>query len=283
MIIIDYSQISIASFYAQPNAELSEEFLRHMILNTIRMYSHKYKAEYGEIVIACDGGNSWRKRVFPQYKAHRKKAREDSGMDWNLFFTYLNQIREEIKENFPYKVVHLEHIEADDVIATLVKETQEFGKNEPVMIISSDKDFIQLQKHKNVKQFSPIQKKLVTDPNPRLYLFEHIIRGDSGDGIPNILSADSTFVDGNRQTPVSKKKIDAWLEKAEDLQSVMEPEVYRNYQRNKLLIDLEMIPKDYTDSIIYAFEQQPVAPRARILDYLIKKRCKMLVESVSEF
>lgn len=283
MIIIDYSQISIASFYAQPNAELSEEFLRHMILNTIRMYSHKYKAEYGDIVIACDGGNSWRKRVFPQYKAHRKKAREDSGMDWNLFFTYLNQIREEIKENFPYKVIHLEHIEADDVIATLVKETQEFGKNEPVMIISSDKDFIQLQKHKNVKQFSPIQKKLVTDSNPRLYLFEHIIRGDSGDGIPNILSADSTFVDGNRQTPVSKKKIDAWLEKAEDLQSVMDAEVYRNYQRNKLLIDLEMIPKDYADSIIYAYENQPVAPRARILDYLIKKRCKMLVESVSEF
>jgi hypothetical protein len=283
MIIIDYSQISIASFYAQPNAELSEEFLRHMILNTIRMYSHKYKAEYGEIVLACDGGNSWRKGVFPPYKAHRKKAREDSGMDWKLFFTYLNQIREEIKENFPYKVIHLEHIEADDVIATLVKETQEFGKNEPVMIISSDKDFIQLQKYKNVKQFSPIQKKLVTDSNPRLYLFEHIIRGDSGDGIPNILSADTTFVDGNRQTPVSKKKIDTWLEKAEDLQSVMDLEVYRNYQRNKLLIDLDMIPKDYTDSIMYAYEQQPVAPRARILDYLIKKRCKMLVESVSEF
>jgi hypothetical protein len=283
MIIIDYSQISIASFYAQPNAELSEEFLRHMILNTIRMYSHKYKAEYGEIVLACDGGNSWRKGVFPPYKAHRKKAREDSGMDWKLFFTYLNQIREEIKENFPYKVIHLEHVEADDVIATLVKETQEFGKNEPVMIISSDKDFIQLQKYKNVKQFSPIQKKLVTDSNPRLYLFEHIIRGDSGDGIPNILSADTTFVDGNRQTPVSKKKIDTWLEKAEDLQSVMEPEVYRNYQRNKLLIDLEMIPKDYTDSIMFTYEQQQVAPRARILDYLIKKRCKMLVESVSEF
>ena len=247
------------------------------------MYSHKYKAEYGEIVLACDGGNSWRKGVFPPYKAHRKKAREDSGMDWKLFFTYLNQIREEIKENFPYKVIHLQHVEADDVIATLVKETQEFGKNEPVMIISSDKDFIQLQKYKNVKQFSPIQKKLVTDSNPRLYLFEHIIRGDSGDGIPNILSADTTFVDGNRQTPVSKKKIDTWLEKAEDLQSVMDVEVYRNYQRNKLLIDLDMIPKDYTDSIMYAYEQQPVAPRARILDYLIKKRCKMLVESVSEF
>lgn len=283
MIIIDYSQISIASFYAQPNAELSEEFLRHMILNTIRMYSHKYKGEYGDIVIACDGGKSWRKGYFPQYKAHRKKAREDSGMDWNLFFQYLNQIREEIKENFPYKVIHLEHVEADDVIAVLVKETQEFGKNEPVMIISSDKDFIQLHKYKNVKQFSPIQKKMVTDPNPHLYLFEHVLRGDSGDGIPNVLSPDNTFVDSLRQSPITKKKIDAWLEKAEDIRSVMDDEVYRNYQRNKLLIDLDMIPKDYKESIMFTYENQTVAPRARILDYLIKKRCKMLVDSIQEF
>ena len=283
MIIIDYSQISIASFYAQPNAELSEDFLRHMILNSIRMYSHKFKKEYGDIVIACDGGKSWRKSYFPQYKAHRKKAREDSGLDWNLFFEYLNQIREEIKENFPYKVIHLEHIEADDVIATLVKETQEFGKNEPVMIISSDKDFIQLQKYKNVKQFSPVQKKMVTDPNPHLYLFEHVLRGDSGDGIPNVLSSDSTFVDGLRQTPITQKKIDAWLEKAEDIKSTMDDETYRNYQRNKTLIDLDMIPKDYVDSIKYSYDNQTPAPRARMLDYLIKKRCKMLVESISEF
>jgi hypothetical protein len=283
MIIIDYSQISIASFYAQPNAELSEDFLRHMILNSIRMYSHKFKKEYGDIVIACDGGKSWRKGYFPQYKAHRKKAREDSGLDWNLFFEYLNQIREEIKENFPYKVIHLEHIEADDVIATLVKETQEFGKNEPVMIISSDKDFIQLQKYKNVKQFSPVQKKMVTDTNPHLYLFEHVLRGDSGDGIPNVLSTDNTFVDGLRQTPLTQKKIDAWLEKAEDIKSAMDDETYRNYQRNKTLIDLDMIPKDYVDSIKYSYDNQTPAPRARMLDYLIKKRCKMLVESISEF
>ena len=192
MILIDYSQISIAAFYAQPNAELTEGFLRHLILNTIRMYSKKYKDEYGQVVLACDGGNSWRKGIFPQYKAHRKKAREESTMDWKLFFELLNMIREEIKENFPYKVIHLDRTEADDVIAVLIEQTQEFGKNEPVMIISSDGDFIQLQKYKNVKQFSPIQKKMVTDSNPHLYLFEHIMRGDSGDGIPNILSADST-------------------------------------------------------------------------------------------
>ena len=283
MIIIDFSQISIASFMAQPGAELSEQFLRHMILNSIRMYNKKYRDEYGQMVIACDGSNSWRKRVFPQYKAHRKKARAESTMDWDLFFTYLNQIREEIQANFPYKFVHIPGVEADDVIGTLVEQTQEFGKAEPVMIVSSDGDFIQLQKYKNVKQFSPIQKKVISNSNANLYLFEHIIRGDKGDGIPNILSGDNAIVDGVRQSPITQKKLDAWLAKAEDLKSVMDDTTYRNYQRNQQLIDLALIPQDIKDNIINSYETQVLPPRARILDYLIKKRCKLLVESVSEF
>jgi len=283
MIIIDFSQISIASFMAQPGAELSEQFLRHMILNSIRMYNKKYRDDYGQMVIACDGSNSWRKRVFPQYKAHRKKARAESTMDWELFFTYLNQIREEIQANFPYKFVHIAGVEADDVIGTLVEQTQEFGKAEPVMIVSSDGDFIQLQKYKNVKQFSPIQKKVISNSNANLYLFEHIIRGDKGDGIPNILSDDNAIVDGVRQSPITQKKLDAWLAKAEDLKSVMDDTTYRNYQRNQQLIDLSLIPQDIKDNIINSYETQVLPPRARILDYLIKKRCKLLVESVSEF
>lgn len=283
MIIIDFSQISIAAFMAQPDAELTEGFLRHLVLNSIRMYNKKYRDEYGQVVIAVDGANSWRKGVFPQYKAHRKKNREASSMDWEKFFEILNIVREEIKENFPYKFVHIQGVEADDVIATLVEETQEFGKAEPVMIISSDKDFIQLHRFKNVKQFSPIQKKMVADANPKLYLFEHIIRGDKGDGIPNILSPDNAIVDNIRQSPITQKKLDAWLANAEKLEEVMDSETYRNYQRNKQIIDLSLIPQDIKDNIINTFESHVVAPRARILDYLIKKRCRLLVESVSEF
>lgn len=283
MIIIDFSQISIASFMVTPGAELTEGFLRHMILNSIRMYNKRHKDEYGQIVIACDGSNSWRKGIFPLYKAHRKKHREESSMDWDLFFQYLNQIREEIKENFPYKHIHIQGVEADDIIATLVEQTQEFGKAEPVMIISSDKDFVQLHKYKNVKQFSPIQKKAVTHPNPRLYLFEHVICGDKGDGIPNILSADNSIVDGIRQKAVTQKKLDHWLEHAEDLKSVMDENTWRNYQRNQQLIDLSLIPEEIKAKIINSYETQEVPPRGRVLNYLIQKRCKQLVESVSEF
>jgi len=283
MIIIDYSQISIAAFYAQPHAELTEAFMRHLILNTIRMYAKKHKAEYGQIVIACDGGNTWRKRVFPQYKAHRKKAREESGLDWKLFFEILNTVRDEIQENFPYKVIKIDGAEADDVIATLVETTQEFGKNEPVMIISSDGDFIQLHKYKNVKQFSPTQKKMVADSNPRLYLFEHIVRGDKGDGIPNILSADNCLVEGVRQKNITQDKLDAWIKNAENLKDTMDENTYRNFQRNQQLIDFRHIPKEIVESIINTYENQEVAPRGRILNYLIQKRCKMLVDSVQEF
>jgi hypothetical protein len=283
MIIIDFSQISIAAFMAQPGAELSEGFLRHLVLNSIRMYNKKYGAEYGQVVIACDGSNSWRKSKFQFYKAQRKKAREASSMDWDTFFTHLNTVRDEIRENFPYKFVHIQGVEADDVIATLVEQTQEFGKGEPVMIISSDKDFVQLHKYNNVKQFSPIQKKAVSHPNPRLYLFEHIVGGDKGDGIPNILSADDSIVNGVRQTPVTQKKIDAWLKGINDLKSVMDETTYRNYQRNQQIIDFGLIPEDIKQSIINSYEDQVLPPRARILDYLIKKRCKLLIESVGEF
>ena len=256
-----------------------------MILNSIRMYNKKYRAEYGQMVICADGMNTWRKSFFPEYKAHRKKKRAetDSTMDWNEVFRILNLVREELKDNFPYKVVHMEGAEADDIIGALVQNTQEFGNHEPVMIISSDKDFIQLHKYSNVKQFSPIQKKAVSDKNPRTYCFEHICRGDKGDGIPNILSPDNSFVDEIRQSPMTQKKIAYWLENSDKPQEGMTTEEFRNYQRNKKLIDLEEIPFDLSQTIINNFVEQKPAMRMKVLNYLIKNRLKNLVECAEEF
>ena len=223
-----------------------EELIRHMILNSIRMYNKKYRDEYGEMVICADGMHTWRKDYYPQYKAHRKKNRQTSELDWNEIFRVLNMVRDEIKENLPYKVIHMEGCEADDIIGALVYETQEFGKHQPCMIISSDKDFKQLQKFKNVKQFSPAQKVLVEEKHPRQYSFEHICRGDAGDGVPNVLSPDNCFTDGLKQTPLRKTVIDFWVENLDN----MPEEIKRNYQRNKTLIDLSEIPKHIYNSII---------------------------------
>ncbi|MDC0061302.1 hypothetical protein OAJ26_00465 [bacterium] len=283
MILLDYSQIALSNIIVQKLND--EKMIRHMILNSIRMYNKKYRNEYGQMVICADGMNTWRKSFFPEYKAHRKKKRAetDSTMDWNEVFRILNLVREELKDNFPYKVVHMEGAEADDIIGALVQNTQEFGNHEPVMIISSDKDFIQLHKYSNVKQFSPIQKKAVSDKNPRTYCFEHICRGDKGDGIPNILSPDNSFVDEIRQSPMTQKKIAYWLENSDKLQEVMTTEEFRNYQRNKKLIDLEEIPVDLSQTIINNFVEQKPAMRMKVLNYLIKNRLKNLVECAEEF
>ncbi len=277
MILLDYSQIALSNIIVQKMND--EQMIRHMILNSIRMYNKKYRNDYGQMVICADGMNTWRKEFYPQYKASRKKGRDSSGLDWQEIFRVLNLVRDEIKENLPYKVLHMEGCEADDIIGALTYETQEFGKFEPVMIISSDKDFIQLQKFSNVKQYSPIQKKAVTEKHPRKYLFEHICRGDKGDGIPNILSPDNCFVDEIRQTPLRQNLIDTWIDDAE----IMPEEIKRNFQRNTKLIDLNEIPKDIYNNIVNTYDGQKTAMKMKVLNYLIKKRCNNLIEVVEEF
>lgn len=286
MIIIDFNGIAIGNIVSQ-KLEADENLLRHTILNTIRMYNLKYRDQYGQMYIACDGG-SWRRGYFEQYKYKRREARKDDtkGPDWDAIFEILNKVLEEIKTTFPYVVVQMKGAEADDIIARLVASTQEFGQYEDVMIVSADKDFIQLQVNGNVKQYSPITKKMVSEKNPELYLYEHIFKGDSGDGIPNFLSPDDCFVTGTRQKPVTKKRIESLLDNLHDLTSVMSDEEYRNFVRNKTLIDLNSIPSDVKFAIDDAIEEaKNVVPKnkSKVLNYLVKNKCKLLIESIDEF
>jgi hypothetical protein len=287
MILIDYSQIALANIIVQKLQD--EDLIRHMILNSIRMYNRRFREEYGQMVICADGMASWRYEYYPYYKANRKTRRGKSDLDWPDIFRVLNMVRDEIKENLPYKVMHMDHCEADDIIGALTYNTQEFGQHEPVVIISSDKDFIQLQKFNNVKQFSPMQKRYipVTEGkrfNARSYLFEHICRGDTGDGIPNILSTDDCLVEKDlRQSPLKQSIIEFYMENCDIEGMNMPSEVFRNFQRNKTLIDLNEIPKHIYNTIIQEFIEQKPAHRMKVLNYLIKKRCRNLIESVEEF
>ena len=280
MIIVDYSGVAIANLFAM-RISVSEGLVRHCILNSLRLYNAKYRREYGQMVLACDGGGTWRREMFPQYKASRKAARESSDIDWKEFFRILGVVRDEIRENLPFKVVHLQGVEADDVIATLSDSTQEFGKHEPVMIISSDKDFVQLHRYKNVRQYSPMAKEFVKEKDPVRYLQEHVLRGDTGDGVPNVLSPDDVFVSGGRQTPLRAKLIDEWIANWDSLQTKMTTEQYRNFQRNQALIDLTKIPSTKKSDIINTFES--VKPASNTLNYLVEKRCSQLIECAEEF
>ena len=273
------NQISLASvmmnMHMTKSDELEEDMIRHMILNSIRMYRIMFKEEYGEVVLTYDSRHYWRREIFPQYKQNRKKGRENDSKDWDKIFGLLNSIKSEFKEILPYKYVEVYGAEADDVIATLCKEYQD----QKTMIVSGDKDFIQLQKYKNVKQYSPILKKYVNGHNPDTYIKEHILKGDSSDGVPNVLSPDHTFVEGLRQRPLSKKKIEAWIKS----ETGMSEEVKRNYQRNHKLINLDNTPEDLQRSILDTFNEAPYGDRSKILTYFIENKLKELTDSIGDF
>jgi hypothetical protein len=288
MIIVDYSGIALASIII--NKTFDERLIRHMILNSLRMYRTRYKDEYGELVLAVDASNNWRRKAFPQYKANRKKGRDESTFDWNEAFRILNEVREEIAENFPYRVVRIDGCEADDVIGTLVTMNPDHNNDfnpQKVMIVSSDRDFLQLQRFKNVRQFSPLLKKELSVDNPRVYLQNHIIRGDKGDGVPNILSDDNVFVEGFRQKPMSQKKVDAIIQDLEEGELLYAASWYRNYCRNKKLIDLTETPEDLRKQIINNFiDQDPASlhsKKSKVFPYLVKNRCNELIKSAQEF
>ena len=282
MIIFDYNQVAISNLMEQigsSKAPVEENLVRHMILNTMRTYIKRFKESHGpEVVIACDNRKYWRREIFPHYKASRKKNRDASGHDWNSIFECLHKIKEELKEYSPYKVIDVDGAEADDVIASLVLKYSPHGK---IMILSSDKDFAQLQKYPNVEQFSPILKKYIKEPLPSVQLKQMIIRGDKGDGVPNILTKDDVFVVGGRQKPITEAKIINWLN--QDPTEFCNEEMLRNYARNESLIDLTKIPQQIVSEILDKYESTQAKTKSVFMNYMIANKLKNLIEVLDEF
>ena len=268
---------------SRDSMDLSEDLVRHMVLNSLRGHNKKFRKEYGEMVIACDSKNVWRREVFPNYKAGRKANRAKSEHDWDAIFSMLHNIKDEIRNFLPYKVIEIETAEADDIIATLVNRLQRrTGPNhaKKVLILSGDKDFIQLH-NDNVRQYNPVLSKFVgKGETPSIYIKEHILKGDRSDGVPNVLSDDNVFVEGRRQRPLSKKKIEAWVN---EVFMTFTEEEQKNYSRNRRLIDLSCIPPELEEKIINEFIDAKVASRDKILNYFITKKLKTLIEVIDEF
>jgi 5'-3' exonuclease len=283
VIILDFSQVILSNIMVQlgnhTNAQVEENMVRHMVLNSIRMYKTKFGSEYGEFVIACDNKNYWRKQLFPYYKANRKKSQAASELDWKAIFECLNKIRSELKEHFPYRIIDVESAEADDIIGTLCIE---FGNtNEKILILSGDKDFQQLQRYINIRQYNPVLKKFITCNDPDKFLAEHILKGDAGDGIPNILSDDNCFVLGSRQKPMTQKKMDDLINLG--LDEKLDHPNFRNYMRNKQLIDLTQVPEGIKLQILESYDEQANKKSSNLLNYFIANRLKNLTESIQDF
>lgn len=296
MIIIDFSQISIAALMMQEGLttlQVDENFLRHMVLNSLRALVKKFRSEYGtEVIIACDSGSYWRKGVFPAYKANRKKKRDISGIDWKLVFKALNKIKSEIKVFFPYKLIEVDGAEADDVIAVLVKkhagllessDDGSFGfaaKANPILIVSGDNDFFQLHDLPGVKQFSNTKKEFLGVPNVGLFLKEKIIRGEAKDkdGIPNIMSEDEIFLTEKRQSPVTQKRLDEFM-----AMTIDQLESTTKFARNRLLIDFNYIPENITTDIVAAYGVAKPGPKNMLLQYFMHYQLQNLMENLTDF
>jgi len=280
MILLDFSQTMIGSFMAmgKGNVVVEEDLLRHTVLNTIRQYKQIHREIFdsglGGFVICCDSPKNWRKESFPEYKANRKKKREDDTTDWKSLFQFLDEMIEDFRNYFPYKVMRVEGAEADDIIAVL----NEHVATNPTLIISSDKDFLQLQKYQGVSQWSPLTKTWVKG-DPEESLWEKMIKGDAGDGVPNILSGDDTFIiEGKRQRPITKKKLDMWKNDDSDWTQ----EMHRNFHRNKTMVDLSQTPESIRINIINQYREQ-TPKHGKLMEYFTEKRLKNLMEHIGDF
>jgi len=284
MILVDMNQVTLSNLMIQigRSDEVDPDMVRHMVLNSLRGYRNRFCEEYGELVLCYDNKGNWRREYFPNYKHGRRKDRKASKLDWGSIFDTLHLIKQELQNHFPYKVLEVENVEADDIIASVVSYVAESPSHyEKVLILSGDKDFIQLQKHSFVTQYSPVLKKFVNGIDPDVYIKEHILKGDRSDGVPNFLSPDNCFVNELRQRPISKKKLATWIDL--DPEDFCNEEMLRNYQRNRTLIDLTQAPDWVSKTCVEAYLNSKVNDRSGLLNYFIKHRLKNHMENIGDF
>ena len=280
MILIDLNQVCIANILQEIKQlkKIEPLLVKHMILSTLLFYRRKFRDQYGDLVICCDSKKSWRKDIFPFYKANRKSTRAKDDIDWNGIFEVINSITQDLKSKFPYAVISVDQAEADDIIGVLAKN---YYRNEKIMIVSSDKDFLQLQMYYNVEQYSPTQKKLLQSNSPYQYLKEHIMKGDRGDGIPNFLSDDDTYVTDKRSKKILKTKLEAWTNL--DPTEFCNEKMMRGWKRNQQLVDLSHTPQDIKQKIVDQYDTYEYNQRDKLLNYFIQNKLRNLIEHIGDF
>ena len=280
MILIDLNQVCIANILQEIKQlkKIEPLLVKHMILSTLLFYRRKFRDQYGDLVICCDSKKSWRKDIFPFYKANRKSTRAKDDIDWNGIFEVINSITQDLKSKFPYAVISVDQAEADDIIGVLAKN---YYRNEKIMIVSSDKDFLQLQKYYSVEQYSPTQKKLLQSNSPYQYLKEHIMKGDRGDGIPNFISDDDTYVTDKRSKKILKTKLEAW--KNLDPTEFCNEKMMRGWKRNQQLVDLSHTPQDIKQKIVDQYDTYEYNQRDKLLNYFIQNKLRNLIEHIGDF
>lgn len=307
MILVDFSQIISAAVYvgdaiecAKNPSDQSKAMIKHTIYNSLRYNFMAHKKKYGHMILACDHG-SWRRDVFPNYKCQRRAAKEKdtSGINWTFVEEVKQEMYDEINKCFPFLIINVKKCEGDDIIGVMAKHLTEtvftppdiFGSTEPspILVISTDRDNLQLHKYKNVKQWSPIEKKLITPPiSYKHSLIEKIVKGESGggsDSIPNIKMGDNTFVDGIRQKPIATTYLQAFIDSDSPIDVCLTEEEKRNYRRNEELVSFEKIPLTIQESIISCYNEQKQRRHSKMefMNYLTRNKMPNLLSQITDF
>lgn len=275
LLLIDASNLvfsTVIEYHRRTKDQIDMSLVRNLVLDRLISVKNRLKT-YEEIVLCFDGKSYWRKKFFPFYKAKRAAARDADSFDWDAFFKFYDQLKTEIRESVPVKCLEVVGAEADDLIATLCKV---YGPHTDICIVSSDKDFIQVQQFicPRVKQWSLFHAKFLTPKNAEYDLMEHIIKGDTGDGIPNILSDGDTLVsEDKRQKPVKKAFLDeckrAGIGYPEKFCKTFEQ--LENFNRNMKLIDLRQIPEELTSVIVQAYNNA-ACPKGKFFNYCVANK-----------
>lgn len=297
-LLLDFSQTVIAASAANAK-DIREgepkELIKHIALNQILGLRMRFK---GDLIVCCDNKSTgyWRKTEYPSYKGHRiHKKKDDDFLDWGLIHETIDELKVELRDNFPYTVLDVEGAEADDIIAALCAyfDENELVKcglvEEPqdIVICSTDGDFQQLQKYRNVKQWNNVEKKFITCDNPKKFLVGHICTGDDGDNIPNICTGDwwSKARADNEKTRAKgfkQARLVDFYNRGQD--ACLNEEELRNFKRNEKLIDLDLIPPNVRMKIVNTYMDSEVkGTRMKVFQYLNKHRMQLLLANYHSF
>lgn len=276
MIIYDISNMFfevVHSYYAKETKPLTKELLRGLMLERLAYFGRKFKQHANKHILAFDSRTGyWRRDIFKPYKLNRKITRDqDEKVDWNTLFTYFNEIVEEWKESLPFYCLQIDKAEADDIFATICFR---YARSEShIVIISSDEDIVQLQTHySNISQYSLKRRAMITKENTKYDLFDHIVKGDAGDGIPNIRSHENILIEKTeKQKSIFKKELDVWRVNFRYPEKFCDDEMLKRFKINQMIIDFGSIPMEIIDAIDESYINYKL-PKQKMFDYFIKHR-----------
>ena len=294
MIVVDLNNIANACVYASKSGQ-DPEFLRHSILNSLRAINSKFGYHYGEMVVALDK-KSWRYKPFPEYKARRKIKKKKETIDWTSLYEVIHEVFYSIRDNFYWKTICVEGCEVDDIMGVLAR----MPNREKILLVTSDKDMKQLLRYSDVEIYDNVNNKYAELDDPKDFLLELIMTGDSGDDIPNILSDNDVFINDDKKQRRLIKKYKDHIREADSIQEGIETlevnitvdgtkikldneEVLNNFKRNKLLIDLSHTPQNLAKLVVQQYNTPSEGSESKMRMYFGNHGLNELRDKINDF